>query len=346
MNDALVALRKSATSLSAEMTPAQWDFLGDLDAQPLFGGDLVQDIENKFATNGIMPAVVKAFVGELLTKRQKILENYRNILSNVEAIGLRIERLNAGEAEVGFTIPRSLFENSLAGLAGEFKFIDKVMIVFSEVVTGEREPAMVGELSTTDPLILVTAGVAVVAAVGKTVTWLLDRYEQTLRIRKLMAESAAIGAPDSIQNEYKSLILKTINDGIDARISELLPNPSQPREQELSNGLRLVMQGMLARIERGMKVEIRFLPPVDEKAETKVDADAAQKKKNAYLELTSIQQKLNFPLELPSEPVLALPPPEPGEQDKLRNKSRSPKSAKGPTGEQSTAVEGPAVTTH
>ena len=79
VNDALVALRKSATSLSAEMTPAQWDFLGDLDAQPLFGGDLVQDIENKFATNGIMPAVVKAFVGDLLTKRQKILENYRNI---------------------------------------------------------------------------------------------------------------------------------------------------------------------------------------------------------------------------------------------------------------------------
>lgn len=326
--NALKELREGIDGMFGELTPAEWEFLGERDAQELFGLELVEQIESQQAANGITPAVLKSFVSEKSSKRQKILGDFRNILTNLTAVGFEVENLEPGEAEVGFIIPRQLFEDSLLGLAEEFRVIDRVLGFFSEAVTGKREPANIGELSTTDPLVLVPTAVGVAVAVGKTVTWLMDTYERTLRIRKLRAESKEFGLPYLVLKEYMDLIETTISDAIEQRIAELLPKDRKPRDGELSNGLRWSMKAILARLERGMRVEVRFLPPPVEKEAGEAADAASQAQQSEFAELAEIQQDLMFPLEVEGEPILALPPADPANVEK-KSQSRPRKTKNG-----------------
>jgi hypothetical protein len=326
--NALIDLRKHLAALMDELTPAQWEFLRERGLAPLFGPELGNEIERRFSSSGVTPAVVKNYVSEVVGKRNKVLELFKAGLTSLTGLGFKAEALQPGEAELGFTIPRELFENSLGGLAGEFETIDRVMSIFSEAVTGNREIARVGDISCSDPLLLIPTTVAVAVAVGKTVTWLLQTYEQTLKIRKLKAESKEVGIGDGVLKEYQALIEKTIDEAIEKRIAELLPpKERKPRQQELSNGLAWAMRAILARVERGMTVEVRFLPPaVAEEAAAGEQAAADP----LYQELAAVQQALLFPVEVEGEPILKRPPAVPPAEPAKAAKAKGPPKPKKP----------------
>jgi hypothetical protein len=73
--------------------------------------------------------------------------------------------------------------------------------------------------------------------------------------------------------------------------------------------MRWALDSILARIERGMVVEIRFLPPPAEPDVTAGTPEARERAKT-YAELKTISHQLEFHIP-PGEPVLQLPPADP-----------------------------------
>lgn len=322
----LQELKAAAAAVAGGLTPPEWEFLGERGMQDLFGMDMVEEIEARVASNGITPAVAKAYIAEVVARRAKVLETFKALAANLSGIGFEPEVLKPGEAEIGFTIPRGLFENEFGGLVEQLKVVDRIVDIFTEAVTGEWRPARVSQVSTSDPLFLLQVGVPVAIAIGGTVTWLLDTYERTLRIRKLKAESQAVGAPVRMLEDYEQMIKKTINEAIDKRIAELRPKGKKGREQELENGLRWAMEAILSRVERGMRVEVRFLPPVATEAEVEKGQHDQQQKD--FVDLARIQQDLNFPIEIVGDPILAVPGPAPAKsKEKGEKKARKPRKS-------------------
>jgi hypothetical protein len=75
----------------------------------------------------------------------------------------------------------------------------------------------------------------------------------------------------------------------------------QARKNELSNSLSLTLEQLLQRVERGMTVEIRLLPP----AKPQVDDEQTARKEQAFSEATAIAKDLEFP-QLHGSPALQL----------------------------------------
>ena len=77
--------------------------------------------------------------------------------------------MEPGEAEIGFRLPRQLFEDNLDGLIGELPEIRFIVRAFSEASTGSAEPIIVKQIPTTEPIFFFGMSVSTVVAVGKAV---------------------------------------------------------------------------------------------------------------------------------------------------------------------------------
>lgn len=100
-------------------------------------------------------------------------------------------------------------------------------------------------------------------------------------------------------------------------MAEILGPPTDKagRSKEQRTDLAWALESVLTRVERGMTMELRFLPPKPEQ-----DADGKEvPEPEVYQQLREMAPQLKFPASEPS-PVLELPPPEPPSETK-RSKS-------------------------
>lgn len=96
-----------------------------------------------------------------------------------------------------------------------------------------------------------------------------------------------------------------VETSIQTRVDEILAGRADGRANELRNGLRYAHRALLARIERGMTVEVRFLPLKPQGAgEDGAPEDAAAREANATL--AAYAKQMEFP-EVTDEPIIQLP---------------------------------------
>jgi hypothetical protein len=218
-----------------------------------------------------------------------------------------------GEAELGFHIPRTIFHNQLAEFSVELKVIDRIVGLVSEAVLGRREQIQLRQLSSSDPTVFIQTAVPVVVAVGAIITWLLDCLERTQRIRKLRQEAKETGHPEEGLKIFDKQVSDIISVEVNKRISELIDGGGKVRDSgrvnEIENGLRWAVDSLFARVERGMTVEVRFIPPPKMEAESGAEPSADDE----FSKLAEIRQSLTFPSSA-GEPVRQLPPPVPPNQ--------------------------------
>jgi hypothetical protein len=229
----------------------------------------------------------------------------------VETFGIHGTRLELGQAEIGILLPRELFQNHLRELIDELRTLNRVIRAFSEVATGAPEPIEVHQISTSDPVFFFGISATTIAFFGKAVRWALNTWKQVEEIKKVRADAQRIRAftDKEMKDIFDTKIDESIKNAIETHVKELLPpDKSEPRHHELRNDLVWALDSILTRVERGMTVEIRFLPPAataDAEAKTVASAD--------FETLAQIAPELKFP---PPEgaPVRPLPPPEPPSQ--------------------------------
>ncbi|HEY1382488.1 MAG TPA: hypothetical protein VGF43_02680, partial [Dongiaceae bacterium] len=257
--------------------------------------------------------------------RNAYLQNLRTANDTLGAIGIEAEQLEEGTAEIGFQIPRDLFHNNLEGLIKELTAIKRIIRAFSELTVRTPQPIEVRQISTSDPLFFFGLDPATIVTLGAAVTWALATWQKVENIRKTRAETQKIKSftEEEIESFFGSKIKQTIAQEIEQRTTELVGghDGKAGRKEEQRTYLRWALESVLARIERGMTVEIRFLPP-PKPTEQVADStdDESSGKEETFARLQEIRPQLVFPT--PEEnPVLKLPPTEPKPKNEARSKS-------------------------
>ena len=306
-SDALTRLKQASQQMRSKFEPAQIKRFEEVGAGPFFVEDIPEDISRLVVANPISPAVVQQAVSTLLVERQTFLTTLTELGENLDRIGVVASEVTLGEAEVGFTIPRSLFDDNLDGLIGELREVRFILRAFSEVSVGSAEPIIVKQISTTDPLFFFGLPVATVVIIGKAIHWVLDTWKKAEDIRKVRAETKKLNMEggEEILGMFDDTIKKTVDAAIEAKSKELveaMPKAKEGRARELETHMSYALESLFARIERGMTVEIRFLPPPTTTSETGTD----EASNATFAELGEISSNLVFP-KMADQPVLALP---------------------------------------
>ncbi len=340
VRERLSELKQGLDTVNTDMTPAAWDYLTEAGYTWAFSPELAEKIEREMNNNAMTPAVVKQMVEKRVSERQSFLELITRASETLKALKFKPVDLEPGEAQLGFTIPRDLFHNNIAELSVELKQIDRAVGFFYEAVTGEREHLTLEQFSTTDPLILVGACAPVVLAVGSAIKYLLEQWKTVEEIRELRAKTkAAVAASDDQLKLFDDRLKQVVDEAIAARVKELVPAPKTERENEVAVGVAWALRYLMSRIERGMKVEVKFLPPPappqQEVAEGETTAAATEPDQNAkmYAELAEVRNDLLFnEITKIVEPLLNLEaplPPQKGE-DATKSPPRKPRKRREP----------------
>jgi hypothetical protein len=294
-------------------------------AMPFFGRELLVTIEGLIAENQMTPAAAVQAISAIQSERQNYLGQLRTLDTSLQALGIGAEQLEEGDSQIGFRIPREIFDNELKGWVSELRELSKIIRPFSEIATGSTENIEIGEISTTDPIIFLILSAPTIAMIRRAVSWSLDQWKKVEDIRKVRAETRRInidngGALDDIVASFEERIKSVVDASVRQFSAELVgPEERQGRQHELVTEMQHSLASMLARIERGMTIELRYLP--------RSDADAASPEEvSAMSDMDDTIPLLKFPPASPS-PVLTLPRP-PSEPDEPEGGVRTRRATK------------------
>lgn len=323
---ALEVLRKLMDDVRDKFQPAQVKILEEIGAAEFFTDDLVSEISGWVSKNVATPAVAQEKLSNLISDREAYLAEIRQLSNNLQRVGVEVNELEFGQAEIGFLLPRELFNNHLDDLIKELDVVKKVIRAFSEAATGSVEPIEVRQISTSDPLFFFGLNLETIVLIGGAVTWALNSWRQVEDIRKVRAETEKIAAfkDDPIEELFANKIKSQVEIAVAEKTREIVSKitGNQPRKNEQENQIKWALESIISRVERGMTVEIRLLPsPVSEadmESETEEIVDRSDQL-TGYNALNEIASQLIFP-KMVGEPVLQIPPAEP-----VANKRSSPK---------------------
>lgn len=324
LNDLSSALR----DVSGTYSPSQRSRIYSLGAKPYFSPALGSQIRRSIAQNPISPSVTLELVNTLIDEREEFLERVKRTLGGIEDFGLDQSELEEGEADVGFELPRELFGNKLHGLINELRSIERIIRVVSEVETGSVCDPEVHDISASNPIFFLGADPITIASIAGVVTWALSQWKKIEEIRKLRAETKKSKSftEEEVAEFFDNKIKRQIDKAVDKKASELIDRSKLPqsRKNELDSEVEWALRAVLARVERGMKIEVRFIELSEE--ETK---EANKPQRIAMSALSKFAEQLTFP-NAQGRPVLALPAVQDADPVEVKKTRRKPRVKKPP----------------
>jgi hypothetical protein len=290
-----------------DLTPSQQVQISEIGADNYFSMYVVHWIAKEISENPLTPAILVEKFERFSSERNAFVQSLNSLDSAFKSFGLVQEGQPnpPGALELSVLIPRQLFENRLRSFAKELRVLDRIVRVFSEFATGEIEEPEITQLSTSDPLItLMKLSPLTLLAIAKTIDWLLAKWKEVEDIRKVRAETAKLGLEAPLQ-AFDKAIEDKISQAVDLRTKELLSSSKMTpsRTNELTGELKWAIESLNARLERGLRVDVRILAspvPSDEKIE------------ELYRDIDTLGKRLTR-LELidAEHPVLQLPSADP-----------------------------------
>jgi len=299
---ALSELRKTVSSFAESLSAAQNRNLTDVKAHAYFSNDMVAEIADSFARNGVTPAVVQQQVNNLSEERQRYLDTLRSTQVSLNTLGIKSEPLSPGEAEIGFLIPRALFNNNLDDFQDELKTLNSIIRTFYEISNVTPEPISLRQLSTSDPIIFLGGSAKVLITIGKAINWCSDTIRGTMEIKRIVDAARAASVEQAVVESLEQQIEKRIAKCIEDKIGEMAERycGDSHRKNELMGPLEKSLEQLLERVANGMTVEIGMLPPAKKADGT--DAD----EKLQFDQLKQIARELAFPQISPGQPMLQI----------------------------------------
>lgn len=302
----LETLLDARVEFRASFPPQEFERFMEL-ASDEMSEEIDNEIRDSIRNNAMSPSVAAKVVSDHLTELQGLFEEFTKLHEGLDFFKFSAQILTDEQAEIGFQIPRDIFDNSFAGLVHELGEIRKMMTFFSIVTLGKNEEATVGNISTTDPLFYLETIRPLATAVAAAVSWGIAVWASVEQIRKVRAQTAQIKAftEKEVEDIFGKKIKTEIETLVDEKVKELIDGSPTTKNQkgELVGQLNWALNSLLAKLERGMTVELRIPPPqnVEEEGEGEerpMDPD--------YQELLDLQARLVFPR--PSEsPILEIP---------------------------------------
>ena len=316
---AVVAAKQSfeniySQSLAAKVPPSWRSMLESLGMGYYINGSLPKAARELYEENQLNLGEKLATLKEYLAELEADHGAFESISSGMARFNIEADDLPAGEAEIAATIPRSLFGNDLAGLADEVGELDHLLQTLGEAVTGGAvDSPKIRSFSTTDPIFWVSASWAAAYAVAKLFDKVADGYLKVLQIKKTKLEMQAafvdqseLTVFDRQAEKQVEVVVKSVIEWM--RRDYLSKLKDRGRANELEVSLNSELKKLVAKIDRGYRLEGRVNGGEETADEAGATAKAAQLTQAQLKELGELLAKARK-FEVVGEPVLPLPKP-------------------------------------
>jgi len=263
LSAALKRLSDAFYSMQEEFEPSQIKATNEINGHDYFLSDTPSAFSTIINDNPLTPAVARDRINHIISNRRAYINTLTQLNEKLEAVGVEPLELAEDEAEIGFQIPRSMFSNQLDLMTKELNKINRILRAFSELETGSIEPVKIKTISTSDPLFFFGISTPVIIAVGEAVKWGLNLWKEVEEIRLARAQTQKIKSipEEETQTFFDRRITESIETAISRKLDELLSTKQRGgREHEQRQDLNFALDYIMAAIERGLTVEIRYLP--------------------------------------------------------------------------------------
>jgi hypothetical protein len=302
--DDLKDLRDALRHVARVLTPAQLERLAVLSNGDDFSPAMAQEIQQAVNDNAATLAVAREAIQKLVMNRKALLDHFKATVAASEFLSWEVgDEPHTMPAEVGFLVPRQIFGNEFGGLISEFNFIKRFVALLAEASGEEDTRLELVSLSTTDPMVTIGVALGIASLIGGAATWALNSWKTVEEIREIRTRTRQLKSfsEEEVEKIFGDKIRAEVAAQVEAESKRLTASMnSGGRRNEVASGLQLHLREFLARVERGMTVEIKLITQSQE-AEEELDEAAASVEEFAHL--------LRFPTPT-GDPVLSIAGPE------------------------------------
>jgi len=306
------SLKKLYTALESsnynDYSPSWKEIISEISGEIELGIPLKQKIENILATNSITPANALEEIKQIFNDLQTFQTAIKNTLTGFEALEIEEEDLDAGQCELGYTIPREFVQNKLSELKNEIAELNFILNNISEAVTGEKQEYKVKTISSSDFLLYVIIGLQVAKVLSNATERILNIYKGILEIKQLRNKLKDKGIPASKTKSIETHANGMMKDEIKAIVKEVMDEHyigDNGRKNELQNGLTISLNKLANRIDKGFNLEIR-VEPLPEPEEEQEPTTEYQQNVEMIKSIQENARKIEF-LDAGGESILKLP---------------------------------------
>lgn len=289
-------------------SPSWKQVIDEITPDDLLGIPLKVIFEKLLSQNAITPAKALEKIKEINADFKTFQTAITNTLEGFKELGIEEEKLNPGQCELGYSIPRKFIDNNLSSFKKEINELTFILNHISEAVKGEKQEFKIKTISSSDFILYVIIGLHIADVLSKATERILNHYKTILEIKALRNKMSEIGVPRSKTkgvDTYSNGLMENEIKKIAKEIMDEHYKGENGRRNELENGIVFALNRLANRIDNGFNVEIRIQPLPKPK-----DGDKISEKQQADLDLmASIQQTANnieF-IETKGESILELP---------------------------------------
>jgi len=245
-------------------SPAWRQSLYELGGTEILGNKLAERIRNILERNQIMPVAASQEILEILQHLQQFNTAIDDITKGFEYLGIGADELNAGECELGVLVPRDAVHNNIQEFGKELQDLNFIFGTFSELASGKRDTFKIKTISSSDLMVFLAAIPPVAACIAHATERIVKVYKTLLEIKKLKAELKQQGLKDEALKGITEYASSVMSDRIKELTMEIVDayyegNDSN-RKNELTNAVRISLNRLANRIDRGFNIEVRAEP--------------------------------------------------------------------------------------
>lgn len=246
-------------------SPAWKQFVNELGGSDLLGYPLWLSIESVFSNNQITPQIALDDIQSIFHNVEKFSQSVEKVVESFGDLHIESEELEPGECEIGILIPRSFVDNKLSKFGAEIDQLNRILGVFSELVTGERPGFEIGAISSSSLSIFLNAAPGICACIALSIERIVALYKSLLEIKKLRSDLAGQGLPEialkGVEDHAENVMDKGISELVGELVDKFLSGTDEGRANEIKIELRYALKKMAARIDRGFNIEVRMAQP-------------------------------------------------------------------------------------
>lgn len=300
--------QKLETSPIENYSPAWRDAMVELGVEDEFGSNLERKIKDILERNQITPQSALEELNKIHANITGTETNLKGLVNGLEYFTVGEDELNEEECEVGVIIPRSYVNDNLRSFGSELVQLEKTLLVFSELVTGQREPLKIRQISSSELSVFLQYIPEIGACLAVAIERIVALYKQLLEIKKLKQDLVKQEVPEEQLSGIDTHASSIVSPALDQLATDLLEeygNHFDPgRKNEVSIEIRHSLNKLANRIDRGFNIELRVSPI--EVAEDESENEDINENQKAIRQIIESGSKINH-LQQSGEPVLFLP---------------------------------------
>ncbi|MEJ2703004.1 MAG: hypothetical protein P8Z79_11245 [Sedimentisphaerales bacterium] len=310
MTEALEAVYSALDeSIVESLSPTWTQQLKKIGFHEYLGSQLKEKLVECVNQNQITPVRVHLKVKEW----HSIIERFKSAIEEVTRalpqLNIGRDELEPGQCELGFLVPREVLHNHFSEYVKELRQFELIFRMFSEITTGKAEEFIVRTISS-DLVVYVNTTPAVAALVAMVLERIITVYKELLKIRRLRNELSAQEVSDGELKSIDTHINIKMDKAIEKLALEVMAEYYKPssvaRKNELTDALRISLNKLANRIDRGYNIEVRVAELPKQEVEEGQDNVEPTKTIQHFEAIKKAAPNLQF-IRLEGEPVLSLP---------------------------------------